>query len=70
MSFILESKISQEIDFDMLNNSTSIREAKYLELQKEIEFINGQFKDTLKQKHDLMLHNDTLLKKLYEAESR
>lgn len=59
-----------EIDFDKLNNSTNIREAKFLELQKEIELVNDQFKNTLKQKHDLMLHNETLLKNLHEAESR
>ncbi|XP_027851398.2 nucleoprotein TPR-like isoform X1 [Aphis gossypii] len=57
-----------EIDFDLLNNSTSIREAKFLELQKEIDTVNEQFKNTLKQKHDLMLHNDSLLKNLHEAE--
>ena len=64
----LETKNQSEIDFDMLNNSTSIREAKFLELQKEIEAVNKQFKNTLKQKHDLMLHNDSLLKNLHEAE--
>ena len=66
----LESSNRPEIDFDMLNNSTSIREAKFLELQKEIEAVNEQFKNTLKQKHDLMLHNDSLLKNLHEAEVR
>jgi len=66
----LESSNQPEIDFDMLNNSTSIREAKFLELQKEIEAVNEQFKNTLKQKHDLMLHNDSLLKNLHEAEVR
>jgi len=66
----LETRNQPEIDFDMLNNSTSIREAKFLELQKEIEAVNEQFKNTLKQKHDLMLHNDTLLKNLHEAEVR
>jgi len=54
----------------MLNNSTSIREAKFLELQKEIEAVNEQFKNTLKQKHDLMLENDSLSKNLHEAEVR
>lgn len=65
-----ETRNQPEIDFDMLNNSTSIREAKFLELQKEIEAVNDQFKNTLKQKHDLMLHNDSLLKNLHEAEVR
>eukprot|EP00102_Acyrthosiphon_pisum_P012409 XP_008181542.1 PREDICTED: nucleoprotein TPR [Acyrthosiphon pisum] len=65
-----ETRNQPEIDFDMLNNSTSVREAKFLELQKEIEAINEQFKNTLKQKHDLMLHNDSLLKNLHEAEVR
>lgn len=64
----LEIKNQPEIDFDMLNNSTSIREAKFLELQKEVEVVNEQFKNTLKQKHELMLHNETLLKNLHEAE--
>lgn len=59
-----------DFDFDMLNNSTSIREAKFLELQKEIEIINDQFKNALKQKHELMLHNETLLKNLHETEVR
>lgn len=59
-----------EFDFDMLNNSTSIREAKFLELQKEIEIVNDQFKNALKQKHELMLHNETLLKNLHETEVR
>uniref|UniRef100_A0A2S2PQR5 NUA/TPR/MLP1-2-like domain-containing protein n=2 Tax=Schizaphis graminum TaxID=13262 RepID=A0A2S2PQR5_SCHGA len=63
-----ETRNQPEIDFDLLNNSTSIREAKFLELQKEIEAVNEQFKNTLKQKHDLMLHNDSLLKNLHEAE--
>jgi len=54
----------------MLNNSTSIREAKFLELQKEIEIVNDQFKNALKQKHELMLHNETLLKNLHETEVR
>jgi len=67
---LLETRNQPEIDFDMLNNSTSIREAKFLELQKEIEAVNDQFKNTLKQKHDLMLHNDSLLKNLHEAEVR
>lgn len=66
----LESANKQEIDFDMLNNSTSIREAKFLELQKEIEVVNDQFKNALKQKHELMLHNESLLKNLHEAEVR
>ncbi|XP_022171411.1 nucleoprotein TPR-like isoform X3 [Myzus persicae] len=65
-----ETRNQPEIDFDMLNNSTSIREAKFLELQKEIEAVNEQFKNSLKQKHDLMLHNDSLLKNLHEAEVR
>lgn len=51
----------------MLNNSTSIREAKFLEMQREIEIINDQFKNALKQKHELMLQNETLLKNLHEA---
>jgi len=68
--YALETRNQPEIDFDMLNNSTSIREAKFLELQKEIEAVNEQFKNTLKQKHDLMLHNDSLLKNLHEAEVR
>ncbi|XP_025205590.1 nucleoprotein TPR [Melanaphis sacchari] len=63
-----ETRNQPEIDFDLLNNSTSIREAKFLELQKEIEAVNEQFQNTLKQKHDLMLHNDSLLKNLHEAE--
>lgn len=54
----------------MLNNSSTIREAKFSELQKEIELINGQFKNALSQKHDLMLHNEALLKSLHEAEVR
>lgn len=57
-------------DFDVLNNSTSIREAKFLELQKEIEIVNNQFKNALKQKHELMLYNETLLKNLHETEVR
>lgn len=68
--FTLGSKSQSEIDFDMLNNSSNIREAKFLELQKEIEIVNDQFKTALKQKHELMLHNETLLKNLYEAEVR
>jgi hypothetical protein len=67
---MIESGSKPDIDFDMLNNSTSIREAKFMELQKEIEIINDQFKNTLKQKHELMLHNETLLKNLHEAEIR
>lgn len=66
----LESANKLEIDFDMLNNSTSIREAKFLELQNEIEIVNDQFKNALKQKHELMLHNESLLKNLHEAEVR
>lgn len=54
----------------MLNNSTSIREAKFLELQKEVEVVNDQFKNALKQKHELMLQNEALLKNLHEAEIR
>lgn len=54
----------------MLNNSSSIREAKFSELQKEIELINGQFKSALKHKHELMLQNEALLKSLHEAEVR
>lgn len=64
----LEPEKRPEIDFDMLNNSTSIREAKFLEMQQEIEVVNDQFKNTLKQKHELMLHNETLLTNLHEAE--
>lgn len=63
-----ESGNKPEIDFDVLNNSTNIREAKFLEMQKEIEIINDQFKNALKQKHELMLYNETLLKNLHEAE--
>lgn len=59
-----------DIDFDKLNNSTSIREAKFLELQKEIEIVNDQFKNALKHKHELMLQNETLAKTLHEAEIR
>ncbi|VVC26804.1 Major intrinsic protein, conserved site [Cinara cedri] len=64
------SRNQSEIDFDKLNNSTSIREAKFMELQKEIDLVNDQFKTALKQKHELMLHNETLLKNLHEAEVR
>lgn len=67
---LLEQGDKQEIDFDMLNNSTNIREAKFLELQKEVELVNDQFKNALKQKHESMLHNETLLKNLHEAEVR
>lgn len=66
----LEPEKIPEFDFDMLNNSTSIREAKFLELQKEIEIVNDQFKNALKQKHELMLQNETLLKDLHETEAR
>ncbi|XP_050441789.1 nucleoprotein TPR-like [Adelges cooleyi] len=61
---------TSEIDFDLLNSSTSIREAKFQELQKEIEVINSQFKNTLRQKHELMLNNESLLKSIHEAETR
>lgn len=54
----------------MLNDSTNIREAKFRELQKEIEIVNGQFKTALEQKHELMLHNETLLKNLHESKVR
>lgn len=66
----LESGSITEIDFEMLNNSTSIREAKFLEMQREIELINDQFKNALKQKHELMLQNETLSRNLHEAEVR
>lgn len=68
--YTLEPRNKPEVDFDLLNNSTSIREAKFLELQKEIEVINEQFKNTLKQKHELMLNNETLLRNLRDAEVR
>lgn len=63
-------KNQTEIDFNMLNDSKNIREVKFMELQKEIEVVNGQFKTALKQKHELMLHNETLLKNLHEAKVR
>ncbi|XP_050525478.1 nucleoprotein TPR-like [Daktulosphaira vitifoliae] len=61
---------NQEIDFDSLNNSTTIRETKFRELQKEVEIINNQFKNALTQKHELMLNNESLFKSLREAETR
>lgn len=66
----LESTNKPEIDFEKLNHSTSIREATFLELQKEVEVVNDQFKNALKQKHELMLQNEVLLKSLHEAEVR
>lgn len=48
----------------------NIREAKFLELQKEVEIVNEQFKNALKQKHELMLNNEVLLNNLHEAEVR
>lgn len=67
---ILESKNNQEINFNTPYNGINIEETKYVELQKEIEVINDQFKNVVRQKHELMLHNETLSNKLYKAEIR